>query len=377
MIIIIEQFLPHYRVELYHQISEKLRKNFILYYGNNNKGITYPEPSEFRTEVFNNIWYNGVLWQSLFSHIIRCKNIELIIIRGAVKNLTIYPLLLFCKIKKIPIIFWGQGYSRKRLFSPKTNIMDWFSLQFYKLPDAIITYTEGIKEVLTQYGIKKEIFVANNTIDNRSIELNYNNYKKTGKDALRQKHLINTKYVLIFVGRLHKRKRLDYLIEIFDTLQREHDIEQNLYSLFIIGEGEEKEHLKSLVSKKKTSNIFFKGELYKDEVDELIYISDIFLMPGWVGLGVNHSFMLGTPIITELENQTFINHAPEVEFIIDNYNGRFVEKGDKIQFINSICAILANIDFYSQNALATARNQLSIESMVNPVIDCISKYKTR
>ena len=79
---------------------------------------------------------------------------------------------------------------------------------------------------------------------------------------------------LISIGRLTPQKNFNFLIKVFYEISKEY----KSLNLFILGEGEEKNKLKALISKLNlTKKVFLVG--YKDNIYDYLKKSKIFILP--------------------------------------------------------------------------------------------------
>ena len=82
---------------------------------------------------------------------------------------------------------------------------------------------------------------------------------------------------------------------------------------------------------------------------------------------INHSLCYGRPYIT-LQRK---NHAPEIDYLIDNYNGYLLE-GKKDIDIDRLCKIfLGNDDDVYRNAYNTGKS-LSTDKWCRQIINALS-----
>lgn len=125
-----------------------------------------------------------------------------------------------------------------------------------------------------------------NLVDQNKIELLYDpilNLKEIGSKKKNNQKKIKKKNFFLAIGRLTKQKNFSFLINCFEKLISK---EKNL-NLIIIGTGEYKDKLNSLIKKKKLEkNIFLVG--YKDNVFEYLKSCEAFILsslwedPGFV-----------------------------------------------------------------------------------------------
>ena len=128
---------------------------------------------------------------------------------------------------------------------------------------------------------------------------------------------------MIFIGRLTKVKRLDMLINAVALLKQW----GCTYNIVFVGDGEMRQDLKYLVTKKDlANNVWFYGACYEEQTNaELIYNADLCVAPGNVGLTAMHTMVFGCPVIT---HNDFKWQMPEFEAIIKGVTGDFFKYGD-------------------------------------------------
>lgn len=110
-----------------------------------------------------------------------------------------------------------------------------------------------------------------------------------------------------------------------------------------------------------SSWIHYLGPKFGEEKALLLKMSDCFLLPGCVGLGILDSFAAGLPMFT-----TRISfHGPEVEYLEHDLNGKITGNSVKA-YSESIIDVLCNpvlLNHLKAGARESA-NRYSIEGMV-------------
>jgi glycosyltransferase involved in cell wall biosynthesis len=94
--------------------------------------------------------------------------------------------------------------------------------------------------------------------------------------------------VILFVGRLQARKRLDYLLRACAEIQN--------VRLVIIGDGPERETLETLAKEIYPSAEFI-GAKHGAELKPYFEEADLFVLPGTGGLAVQEAMSYGLPVI--------------------------------------------------------------------------------
>ena len=212
-----------------------------------------------------------------------------------------FYLILFTKIK---VHYWTHGMS-------KSNSRLQFGLTkfLYSKASLIFTYEEKGKEgLISKMGIdENKIIVVKNCLNEWDYGFN-KEIENTSAD--------NTVLNILFSGRLTKEKSVVTLIEAIKKL-----VDQNIdIQCVIIGDGAMKMELENLAHELcLTEHIVFKGALYQEDVEKYFRSSDIFVLPGKVGLSIVHALSFGLPVITT----SLPIHSPEAAILKQNENAFF------------------------------------------------------
>jgi glycosyltransferase involved in cell wall biosynthesis len=162
-------------------------------------------------------------------------------------------------------------------------------------------YTEGVKEYLAKQGIPRQrIVTVNNTIDINYQRRFFCKYV-TEAQSIKQKLGLAGKTVLLFVGRKTKNKRIEFLLEAFSVLQ---ELDKSFH-LLLVGSGGKTNILYP-------SNITNIGPLTAlDKLAPVYVVSDLFTIPGAVGLGPLQALCYDLPVVT-IAAET---HGPEIDYL--------------------------------------------------------------
>ena len=128
---------------------------------------------------------------------------------------------------------------------------------------------------------------------------------------------------ILAVGRLHKKKGFRYLVKAFKKVVEQHPTSQ----LVIVGEGDERETLKKLISDLKLSrHVRLLGLIPHTEMSELLNQADIFCLPSittndgnqeGIPNAIKEAMATGLPIVS-----TFHGGIPEL--VTDKWEGLLV-----------------------------------------------------
>jgi glycosyltransferase involved in cell wall biosynthesis len=235
--------------------------------------------------------------------IIKQVNPDAIIFFVNLKNLYLFPVLFYSKLKKIKAIYWGHGRDLENKYNILKNII--YNFEHF-LFDAILLYAECLKKYVKPY-FHYKTFIANNTLNT----IRYDDISPS-KSCILSRFNIKTSRNIICMGRMQKRKRIDDLIRAFAHL--------NMKDVGLILAGPDTDGILSNIH---AENIYKTGAIYGEDAIRLLLACDIYCMPGHVGLSIVDAFYCGLPFITEE-----VEHAPEICYLKDGINGFIVPKGD-------------------------------------------------
>jgi len=206
----------------------------------------------------------------------------------------------------------GDKSFYRRLIDPVQNAM-------IRRANGFITYHSGADQYLLGLGVERyKLYRAQNTIDTKEILENKEEYLQKIEDLNRCLEL-NSYAVVIYIGAIEKRKRIENLISAILLLVR-----QGIkVKLLIVGDGEYETELKAKILPEQSQNIVFLG---RHVADAPVYIlaSKVVVLPGQGGLTVNHALACGRPCITTEEAE-----GPGIhDYIKDGVNGYVVPSND-------------------------------------------------
>lgn len=233
----------------------------------------------------------------------------------------------------------------------KTKIIMFLAKKLYRYADRIVCVSYGVAkdaEATLRIPMNK-IDVVYNPIVNDEIFIEQN------KD-MKHKWLDSSKdFVVISVGRLTKQKDFPTLIKAFNSLTKN----KNNVKLIILGDGEEKNNLKTLINHYQLENIIelagFQNNPYK-----YIKKADLFVMSSqWEGFGnvIVEALATNTPVIST-------NCFSGPSEILDNGRyGSLIPVGDHRALKNEIEEIIEGKKNYSY--LVERAQEFSVEKAVN------------
>ncbi|MBN2406642.1 MAG: glycosyltransferase family 4 protein [Elusimicrobia bacterium] len=267
------------------------------------------------------------------------------------KDTVLFPLIYWLKIKRIPCVIWKHGINLQDRDSICKNL---FFRHLHNLSDGIILFSPNEKKYIKKKNHDR-IFIAPNTLNFDTIpEIT------AGKKDLRRKYGIQFDKIVLFVGRIQPRKRLDDLIEAFENID-------NNIGLVIVGPDIREDQLDKI---KGMNNVKYMGAIFEpDAVNEIFKMSDVFSIPGANGLGINQAFYWGLPTVTE-----DVWHGPEIFYLEEGKNGFMVPRGDISGLREKIEYLLHDDEVYrkfSEEAKRTMEEKGNIRNMSAGFMNCI------
>jgi len=338
-IVIVQRIIPHYRVEFYSKLSQKLHlqdvKLYVLHSSSNienNSIFCYIKP-------MINMYVSNLKERTLFSpslyFMLKKIKPDLILSEGISNLPNGLIILLFCRFHRIKYGITGLGkILGKHKKSLLKNIFKGLANYFRNRSSFFISYSETGISFYNQFS--SNCISYYNSIINPHIK---------SYEIIKEKYHNMDPFNIIFVGRVEPQKKLDLLINALNMISSLDII------LHVIGEGSELEICKSITTNDnikikwygKVTNLNKKQEIYKN--------MHLGLMPGSGGLVIQELQAYAIPVIASYSDGT------EIDLIKHINPELFIEKtgeeeiGKKISFF---------IKSSYQQKIAIARNAFNI-----------------
>ena len=350
-IVLVSNRVYHYRVPVYNHLHNRLRS-----IGYELLVIT----SELQEDNPHDVEFPLVEERPTFSsyrELIVANDPAAVILFLHIKDVVVWPLLAWLKLRKTNVIYWNHGIN---LETPNNALKNRVFGIFHSAADAILLYSENEKQFIARRHWRK-LFVANNTLNFDAIPPIHES-----KEELRRQLGIPFERVVLFVGRIEPNKRLGDLLEAARLLN-------DGIGVVIVGGGLSAEHAAQIDS---LPNVSYLGEIYDaTRINQLFKLADVFSIPGKMGLGINHAFYWGLPVITE-----DVLHAPEIVYLKKNRNGFIVGKGDTAALAARINSLLGSKRMYadfSQAARTEIMRSANIDTMCDGFVDALHYLEQR
>jgi glycosyltransferase involved in cell wall biosynthesis len=366
-VLIIEAQIKQYRFPFYQQLFSALRNVDIeLRVGYSDpplaevsKNDTCDLPSDYGLKV-PGYWLlpERLLLQPLFR---AAMAVDLVILDQGNRFLLNHLLLPLSRAGRRRVAFWGLGENRQ---NGQLHLSEWYRRKTLNWVSWWFAYTKGTARYLTGNGVpNSKITAVDNTVDTTAIREQVQAISSDDRIALRAGlGISSTAPVGIFCGMLDKVKSLSFLLESANMIRAQLPD----FHLLLLGGGPDQPFVQNAV--RYLPWVHFMGPRFAREKAELIAMSDLFLMPGRVGLVILDAFAAGLPLFTTRLDI----HGPEIEYLEEGVNGLLSEPSTAA-FADAVVEFLSN-----REALARLRagaresgRKYTIENMVAKFTDGI------
>lgn len=320
---------PHYRLPIFQKISETFSCDFYLGDRINTKIKTfdYNILKGYKETLYNRFFHN-FYWQSGSIQLVN-KDYTHYILDGEPYCLSSWIILLWALIKHKETIAWTHGFYGNESFAK--NII---KKAYYKLFTKLMVYSEYSISVMKSKGFNPEkMYCIANSLDSAHL---LDIRKGLCKSDVYSKHFNNNYPVVIYCGRIQKRKQLNQIIDSAKMLYEENCP----INVIFVGKDIDRVDIPCYAKAKGIEqNVWMYGPCYKDStLAELFYNASVCVSPGNIGLTAIHALSFGCPIIT---HNNFAEQMPEFEAIKPSKTGYFYKQGDVADLKDKIRKVIS------------------------------------
>jgi glycosyltransferase involved in cell wall biosynthesis len=281
-----QRVLPNYRVPFFDLLASACDGGMILFTGLPRpiEGITTAKElliADYRlgknVHLFSGSFY--LCYQKGLLDWLKEQNPDALIMEANPRYLSTQAAVNWMHGRNKPVIGWGLGAPSPLRPSPTGRgggVRVWSS--FINQFDAMVSYSQRGADEYSALGFPREkIFVAHNSVS-----------PAPSHPLPSRSSTFNSQPVILFVGRLQARKKVDSLLRACAEIQN--------VRLVIVGDGPERAALESL-AKDTYPNAEFVGAKHGGELKPYFAEADLFVLPGTGGLAVQEVMSYGLPII--------------------------------------------------------------------------------
>ena len=363
VVTIIHRVMFHYRVPFFRALSRRPDLDVLVVHGN--RSIAYGHPAHigelpFKTALAQcyrvSAFGMSATFQPASLRAVTSHSSQLVIAEGTFNVLTNFMVALYCRLSGRKFIWWVGGWERPESRTWARNFIRWYSRMAIRPANAFIAYGTAAKDYLVRLGASPEdIFLAHNSIDTDGIFANLPDYVQRGQ-CIKKKLDLQKKKVLLSVGALLPKKRIDTLIEAYSLVRKEvADV-----ALVIVGDGPCRRALEEWVEMQSVRDVVFVGRI--EEANPYFSMADIFVLPGLGGLALNQAMAFGKPVICSEADGT------ERDLVVEGINGHIVKPGDEnalAEVIGSLITDDERLRDMGKESLRIVKEKVNLQNMVS------------
>ncbi|MCD8007041.1 MAG: glycosyltransferase family 4 protein [Oscillospiraceae bacterium] len=323
-ILLVSNYVFHYRQKVYNYFADRFHDDGYEFH------VLAPEYQHVEYELKFTAHTQKFSALSYLREIKRIKP-DVVIVFLHLKDVVQLPVIYYCRLNKIPAIFWNKGTSDT---DPDNKWKNAVYHHMHNMCDALITYTSETQKNFTEKNQKK-LFVAWNTVNCTDIDKS-----KYDKAKIRKKYNIAENTVVLYISRMRKDKHIEILLEALADVP---DI-----AVVAMGAGMTPDLQQKFDA---SSNLYYLGQKYGEEGNEVWAMGDVFSIPVNCGLGINEAIFWNLPIVTTKGYQ-----PPEIYYVKDGKTG-FILNSEKE---------------YKETLLRLASDKKLLETMKN---ECQKEYE--
>lgn len=281
--------------------------------------------------------------QPQFSEWVKNWQPDILIVEANPRYRSTPSALRWMKSQNKPVLGWGLGVPHSS--GPLSFIRNNARKQFLKSFESLIAYSKRGAQGYIQAGFDpKNVYVAMNATAS----------SPTNPPPNREIWDEDYTPIILYVGRLQPRKRLDSLIKVCSQLP-----EKIQPHLWIVGDGAIRSELESLAAKTYPKTKFW-GETFGAELDLIFNQADVFVLPGTGGLAVQQAMAHALPVIVAEGDGT------QSDLVTDE-NGWNIASNNSQALMDAIISALSSPEKLRQKGLGayqTVKTRVNIDQMV-------------
>lgn len=292
-----QRVLPAYRVPFFDALAKECEQGLSIFFGSPRKGEgidagAFPRTAAFHhghnIHLFHHLIYS--CWQVGLLKWLQEWQPRVLIMEANPRNIASSAAIDWMTSRGGKVIGWGLGSPKPvgRFAALRMNLRRRFVSRF----DALLTYSiQGAQEYATLGFPQDKIFPAPNAVAHKPahpLPVRFSSYR-------------DGQPVVLFVGRLQERKRVDALIcacaDLMPLWQPE---------LRIVGDGPMLAELKTLAGRVYPGAKFY-GAQHGADLERHFREADLFVLPGTGGLAVQEAMSFGLPVMVGVADGTQVD----------------------------------------------------------------------
>jgi glycosyltransferase involved in cell wall biosynthesis len=355
-----QRVLPMYRAAFFDSLAGSLPGTLSVFAGEPYPGEGIPQAAELHaarwTRAENRRLGFGrfsFLWQHGWREWIAAADPEILILEANPRYLSNDRLYGWMKARGRPVIGWTLGPARAG------KIFTRWMLSYYKKYSALVVYSGSGAKGFGRLGIASErVFIAPNAVESGTADALQ--ARPGAREAARTSLALDPRPVILFVGRLQPRKRVENLLRACARLE-------DACQLLIVGDGPERMRLERIAAE-----VFpaarFTGDLRGEELGRCFLAADLFIMPGTGGLALQEAMLYGKPVAAAEAD------GSQKDLIREGENGWLLPPGDEAALLRVMREALAHprrLENMGTASRKIIREKATMEKMVDGFVKAI------
>ncbi len=236
-----------------------------------------------------------------------------------------------------PFIVWsGETIQEEAIRKKFRSLRRVFRRFIARRADAFIAYGSVAKAYLENLGLPTaKIFVATNTVDTETIQTETTRKRATGRNPFGDQ--AGSRFNILFVGYLEKRKGVHLILEALDQLRG--FLPEERFAFHIVGGGREDVTLKNIVALRNLGNVLFWGHHQNDALPAYYAFGDVLIFSSLnelYGLVPIEAMAAGLPVLCS----KYAGCTPDL--IVSGVNGIIIDPRDPLSVAQELYDLLSN-----------------------------------
>jgi glycosyltransferase involved in cell wall biosynthesis len=348
-----QRVLPAYRAAFFDSLARSLPGGLSVFAGSPRPGEGIPQADSLQCAKWIQAgnhplgWGRvSALWQSGAGEWIAAEDPQLLILEANLRYLSNYAIAQEMRERGRPVIGWSLGPGRA------AGRLAGLMRSFYNRFSAIIVYSRNGADAFRTLGIPGEkVFVAPNAVESGTAD------SLRRRPGARQKARtalgLDSRPVVLFVGRLQERKRVDSLLAACARAGK-------ACQLLIVGDGMDRGRLMR-VAQDVFPSARFTGDLRGAELGKCFLAADIFILPGTGGLALQEAMLYGKPVAAAEAD------GSQRDLVREGENGWLLPPGDDETLLSVLREALADprrLERMGRASLRIVRETATMEKMI-------------
>ena len=373
----VARYIPAYRMDIVRAAARRLENGLVVASGNPPGGtsmeslmVSEEEGSGALSRLdVRNTWIRGewLHWQEMGPLFGPNGPSRVLLIEESPRTLSLRRLIRSARKRGLKTILWGHFSSIDRPLG-STHWRDRRRLATARMADALLTYTDPLRDQLADLMPEIPVFTARNTLNTDVLLPVGDAFMEEGRSAIRARLGLPDVPTLLFLGRMIPEKGPARVVEVARALAQERG---SAVSVVMIGDGPERSAVEAMTPHENVHVRFLGAMTDLKASAPWIAACDVLVNPGYLGLSVNHALALGVPVVAPAPTDGGVGHSPEWTYVRDAENGRFAPSNSASDLADAAQEVLREQAAYQARAARFARRELRLDIMVSGIMAAI------